>query len=151
MLLSTFFLIACGSSPSYSLYDGINSSKNARIQEDYSNDNIEARNIQASGKERRKTKSYNIGADTREFDTTYSEIKKLISENNGYVDSSSYFDSNKKNVSLAAFIPKDNVENFLTKLKEIKTFHLLEEREYSSDLENAYTDVETRLSSAFPV
>lgn len=146
IILFTFLLTACGGSPSYNLYNGINSSKNARTQESYSYDRTEANITQTSNEERRKTKSYNIGADTREFNTTYSEIKKLISKNNGYVDSSSYFDSNKKNVSLAAFIPKDNVENFLTKLKEIKTLHLLEEREYSNDLENAYTDVETRLN-----
>lgn len=96
--------------------------------------------------ERRKIKSYNISGDTRDFDKTYSEIKENISKEKGYIDTSNYSNEDIKTVNISAYVPKDNVETFLKNVKSLDGFNLLSEREYAEDVENTYTDIETRLS-----
>lgn len=95
--------------------------------------------------ERRKIKSYELEADTRNFDETYNDIKSNIKKYDGYVDNSSFYNENIKNIYLSIFIPQKNIDSFLSDVKNIQDFNLLFEREYSSDAENAYTDIETRL------
>lgn len=96
--------------------------------------------------ERRKIKSYELEADTRNFDETYNNIKSDIKKYGGYIDNSSFYNENVKNIYLSIFIPQKNTDNFLLDIKNIQDFNLLSEREYSNDAENDYIDIETRLN-----
>lgn len=139
------FLISCGSSSdSFRLKTMDKSYEINNINDNYTSEssNYEPDNIT---NERREVKSYELGADTRDFDNTYNNIKDEVSKENGYVDNSNYYNEDVKTVQLQVFIPKDNVEKFLENIKKIDRFNLLYEREYSEDAEKSYTDIEKRL------
>lgn len=139
------FLVSCGSSPdSFRLKTMDKSYEVNNINDNYTSEssNYESDNII---NERREVKSYELGADTRDFDNTYSSIKDEVSKEKGYVDNSNYYNEDVKTVQLQVFIPKDNVEKFLENIKKIDKFNLLYEREYSEDAEKSYTDIEKRL------
>lgn len=139
------FLISCGSSSdSFRLKTMDKSYEINNINDNYTSEssNYEPNNIT---NERREVKSYELGADTRDFDNTYNNIKDEVSKENGYVDNSNYYNEDVKTVQLQVFIPKDNVEKFLENIKKIDRFNLLYEREYSEDAEKSYTDIEKRL------
>lgn len=139
------FLISCGSSSdSFRLKTMDKSYEINNIDNNYTSEssNYEPNNIT---NERREVKSYELGADTRDFDNTYNNIKDEVSKENGYVDNSNYYNEDVKTVQLQVFIPKDNVEKFLENIKKIDKFNLLYEREYSEDAEKSYTDIEKRL------
>lgn len=146
MLLFSLELSACSSDISPS-FDGFESHRNT-IQrmdtgESYTSESVDIPNNITN--ERREVKSYELGADTRDFDNTYNNIKEEVSKENGYVDNSNYYNEDVKTVQLQVFIPKDNVEKFLENIKKIDKFNLLYEREYSEDAEKSYTDIEKRL------
>lgn len=147
ILIFSIHLVACGSGSS-SFYN-YRTKTSVESADNYSN-SYEQRNMVSNSDntlERREVKSYEIGADTREFKETYTSIKNLVEVEKGYVDNSSYNNENIESVNMTVFIPKDNVEKFLESVKKINTFNLLYEREYASDAEDAYTDIETRLDS----
>lgn len=139
------FLISCGSSSdSFRLKTMDKSYEINNINDNYTSEssNYKPNNIT---NERREVKSYELGADTRDFDNTYSSIKDEVPKENGYVDNSNYYNEDVKTVQLQVFIPKDNAEKFLENIKKIDKFNLLYEREYSEDAEKSYTDIEKRL------
>lgn len=146
ILLFTLALSACGSGISPS-FDDFGSQKKTLQRmdtgESYTPESVDAPNNITN--ERREVKSYELGADTRDFDNTYNNIKDEVSKENGYVDNSNYYNEDVKTVQLQVFIPKDNVEKFLENIKKIDKFNLLYEREYSEDAEKSYTDIEKRL------
>lgn len=146
IFILSLFLVSCSSSSDSFRLKTTNKPYeiNNNINDNYTpeSSNYESDNIT---NERREVKSYELGADTRDFDNTYSSIKEEVSKENGYVDNSNYYNEDVKTVQLQVFIPKDNVEKFLENIKKIDKFNLLYEREYSEDAEKSSTDIEKRL------
>ena len=145
IFILSLFLVSCSSSSdSFRLKTTNKPYEINNINDNYTSEssNYKPNNIT---NERREVKSYELGADTRDFDNTYNNIKDEVSKENGYVDNSNYYNEDVKTVQLQVFIPKDNVEKFLENIKKIDRFNLLYEREYSEDAEKSYTDIEKRL------
>lgn len=145
IFILSLFLVSCSSSSdSFRLKTTNKPYEINNINDNYTpeSSNYKPNNIT---NERREVKSYELGADTRDFDNTHNNIKDEVSKEKGYVDNSNYYNEDVKTVQLQVFIPKDNVEKFLENIKKIDKFNLLYEREYSEDAEKSYTDIEKRL------
>lgn len=96
---------------------------------------------------RRQIKRYNIEADSKTFEETYSEIRALIPKYKGFLNSSSLSNDDSKRVSTNMSIPSANVQGFIEEVKSIKGFNLLYESESTTDVENNYVDIEKRLTA----
>lgn len=96
---------------------------------------------------RRQIKRYNIEADSKTFEETYSGIRALIPKYKGYVNSSSLSNDDSKRVTTNMRIPSASVEEFIEEVKSVKGFNLLYESESTTDVENNYVDIEKRLTA----
>lgn len=142
-------LVACSSGGGGGS-DGVVSQSKSYIAEtadmDYSYTNNE-NNPEPEETDRRQIKRYNIEADSKTFDETYSEVRALIPKYKGYVDSSSLSNNDTKRVSTNMRVPSANVQEFIEEMKSVKGFNLLYESESTTDVENNYVDIEKRLTA----
>lgn len=142
-LALTMMLTACsgGGSSSSSYYESSDSYQNKSVTSEMPNSQ------EYTESARKKVKSYDLVADTKNFDDTYTNIKNVLGEHKGYVNSSSYENRDLKNLYLDMRVPYQDVDSFLKDLKNMDNFNLISEIENASDVENQYLDVEKRLAA----
>lgn len=145
-LALTIMLTACsggggGSSSSSSYYESSDSYETESAANEMPNSQEYTKSA------RKKVKNYNLVADTKKFDDTYTNIKNVLDKYKGYIDSSSYENRDLKNLYLDMRVPNQNADLFLKDLKDIDNFNLISEIENASDVENQYVDVEKRLAA----
>lgn len=143
-LALTIMLTACssgGGNSSSSYYK----SSDSYITESVANEIPNSQEYTESA--RKKVKSYDLVADTKKFNDTYTNIKNVLGEHKGYVNSSSYENRDLKNLYLDMRVPYQDVDSFLKDLKNMDNFNLISEIENASDVENQYLDVEKRLAA----
>lgn len=142
-LALTIMLTACsgGGSSSSSYYESSDSYENKSVTSEMPNSQ------EYTESARKKVKSYDLAADTKKFDDTYTNIKNVLDKYKGYIDSSSYENRDLKNLYLDMRVPYQDVDSFLKDLKDMDNFNLMSEIENSSDVENQYVDVEKRLAA----
>ncbi len=140
-LALTMMLTACSNSGSSSYYESSDSYENKSVASEMPNSQ------EYTEGERKKVKSYDLMADTKKFDDTYSNIKNVLDKHKGYVNSSSYENRDLKNLYLDMRVPYQDVDSFLKDLKNMDNFNLISEIENASDVENQYLDVEKRLAA----
>lgn len=142
-LALTMMLTACsgGGSSSSSYYELSDSYQNKSVTSEMPNSQ------EYTESARKKVKSYDLVADTKKFDDTYTNIKNVLGEHKGYVNSSSYENRDLKNLYLDMRVPYQDVDSFLKDLKNMDNFNLISEIENASDVENQYLDVEKRLAA----
>lgn len=142
-LVLTMMLTACsdGGSSSSSYYESSDSYQNKSVTSEMPNSQ------EYTESARKKVKNYDLAADTKKFDDTYTNIKNVLGKYKGYIDSSSYENRDLKNLYLDMRVPYQDVDSFLKDLKDMDNFNLMSEIENSSDVENQYVDVEKRLAA----
>ena len=96
---------------------------------------------------RKQTKNYYIEADTEHFDSLKDKVTGLIAKYKGYVDNANYHNEDHQSVSMDIFLPAQDADKFIKDLEEDDNFNLLSKQESLQDVEDDYTDIETRLEA----
>ena len=98
--------------------------------------------------ERKIIKTYDINAETKEFDTTIAEISTLVEQYGGYVESNSITNRNysSKMARYASYkfrIPAENAEAFIHSIGN--TLNVTRQNAYAEDVSESYYSIEATL------
>lgn len=98
--------------------------------------------------ERKIIKTYDLNAETKEFDTTISAIAALVAEHGGYVESNSVSNRNygaqsSRYASYKFRIPAENAEEFVSSVGN--TLNVTRNNSYVEDVSESYYSIEATL------
>ena len=98
--------------------------------------------------ERKIIKTYNINAETKEFDTTIASLETLVAQYGGYVESNSITNRNynSKMARYASYqfrIPAENADAFINSLGN--TLNVTRNNSYVEDVSESYYSIEATL------
>ena len=123
--------------------------KNESAEVGMTNDKLNATTPPAeSVTERKIIKTYDINAETKEFDATIASLETLVNEHGGYVESNSISNRNynSKMARYASYkfrIPAENADAFISSVGN--TLNVTRSNSYAEDVSESYYSIEATL------
>lgn len=114
----------------------------------------EKENAPTEPSERKIIKTYSLVAQTKEFDSAIASLEKLVSENDGYIESSALYDKGLENknaynrrASYTLRIPAENAEAFVSSTGTL--LHVTSNTSKVEDVSETYYSVEAMLEELY--
>lgn len=152
LVLLAFVTVLCFASCSKSSYDSVGNSSAGLAPETpeigITNDKLTSSNLPTNTVERKIIKTYELNAETKEFDATVAALEALVEQYGGYVESNSVTNRNynskmSRYASYKFRIPAENAEAFVGSIGN--TLNVTRQNSNAEDVSESYYSIEATL------